>query len=501
MIHADDIDVSVIVTPPVPDPTNLIVSPGNRLIRISWTKDPSPNLTDQILSVSSNGGMSYYLSMSVGVGENWSVGGLINNVVYTFKIVSIDHIGRQSIPGATIEGSPRDSSPPPSSPICGNFVVESGEECDDGNGANGDGCDDNCQNEPFCGDWNLDPGEECDDGNNIDDDGCDRQCDLEPICGDGIQHGHEECDDGNVLDGDGCNAICEIEHLISITVCGNGFLEATEECDDGNVFDADGCSSVCLFEQLATNIIQPIPDTVNVPQMDLDFDLIDPFGTFDYVKLYFSKNGDPYIQLPGTYTNDPISMTNLEEGVYNVYSIGVDSGGNEELAPATFDASFMIDMIPTINLVAHPEKRMPPENNWSVEASLKIYPVGEVTPDYNLPINTDDAGMALVDNIIAPGTYHVAFKGRSHLTKIIRDVTFDLNRDVNLDFTFENSFDLIAGDVHPSKDDEVNSMDISATLLVLNMADDDADFNMDGEVNAVDLSIEIVNLNKVGDTP
>jgi cysteine-rich repeat protein len=34
---------------------------------------------------------------------------------------------------------------------------------------------------------------------------------VEAVCGDGIQHSGEECDDGNGEDGDGCSATCEIE--------------------------------------------------------------------------------------------------------------------------------------------------------------------------------------------------------------------------------------------------------------------------------------------------
>ena len=56
---------------------------------------------------------------------------------------------------------------------------------------------------PRCGDGNLDPGEECDDGNNLDGDGCSSQCTIEPYCGDGNLDEGEECDDGNLIDGDG----------------------------------------------------------------------------------------------------------------------------------------------------------------------------------------------------------------------------------------------------------------------------------------------------------
>jgi cysteine-rich repeat protein len=68
-----------------------------------------------------------------------------------------------------------------------------------------------CEAEPYCGDGILDPGEECDDGNNIDGDGCDANCTIEPYCGDGILDPGEECDDGNNIDGDGCDANCTVE--------------------------------------------------------------------------------------------------------------------------------------------------------------------------------------------------------------------------------------------------------------------------------------------------
>lgn len=62
------------------------------------------------------------------------------------------------------------------SAICGNGVVETGEQCDDGNPSAGDGCD-ACAFEN-CGDGVVDPGEPCDDGNQDDTDDCTRACQL-----------------------------------------------------------------------------------------------------------------------------------------------------------------------------------------------------------------------------------------------------------------------------------------------------------------------------------
>jgi cysteine-rich repeat protein len=120
-------------------------------------------------------------------------------------------------------------------PVCGNGVVESGEECDDGNTANGDGCSSTCQTEvvePVCGNGVVESGEECDDGNTSDGDGCSASCQIEvvePVCGNGVVESGEECDDGNTAGGDGCSASCQIEDLPS-TCTGNIVIQS---CDSG----------------------------------------------------------------------------------------------------------------------------------------------------------------------------------------------------------------------------------------------------------------------------
>ena len=51
--------------------------------------------------------------------------------------------------------------------LCGNSLLERGEECDDGNVDEGDACTPACRL-PSCGDGFLAPGEACDDGNALD---------------------------------------------------------------------------------------------------------------------------------------------------------------------------------------------------------------------------------------------------------------------------------------------------------------------------------------------
>ena len=126
--------------------------------------------------------------------------------------------------------------------VCGNDVVEPGEDCDHG-GTPTSECDADCHFVPVCGNHRIDPGEGCDDGNTDPGDGCSPTCLSESVCGDGRVTGTEGCDDGNTVGGDGCRRDCTREN-----VCGDGIVEYLEECDDGNLEELDGCSPECTIE-------------------------------------------------------------------------------------------------------------------------------------------------------------------------------------------------------------------------------------------------------------
>ena len=110
----------------------------------------------------------------------------------------------------------------PRNAFCGNGTVDAacGELCDDGS-ANDDAAPNACRNDCHparCGDGVVDNGEECDDGNVRNCDGCSAVCTVEAGlgCGDGVPYPTcgESCDDGNSVAGDGCDAHCVAERAL-----------------------------------------------------------------------------------------------------------------------------------------------------------------------------------------------------------------------------------------------------------------------------------------------
>lgn len=171
------------------------------------------------------------------------------------------------------------------------LTTATGEECDDGNNANGDGCSEyweietgySCTNienahstcTPIWGDGLLFGSESWDDDDNDNTVGWNSTCNGQldgyswtggdtsspttctSICGDLFITPDEECNDQNLDDGDGCNSTCKIETGWTcaddmtaslstwIPICGDGLKFGSEVWDDGNSLDSIGCLSDC----------------------------------------------------------------------------------------------------------------------------------------------------------------------------------------------------------------------------------------------------------------
>lgn len=125
---------------------------------------------------------------------------------------------------------------------CGNGVIETGEQCDDGNNRPTDSCH-KCA-VTACGDGIVQPlrGEECDEGSmngqpldkSTPTYGCDKTACIVAFCGD--QHVSaelgEQCDDGNDNNRDGCTNACKSLLLVN---CGYTTKDGAWRCDQDMV--------------------------------------------------------------------------------------------------------------------------------------------------------------------------------------------------------------------------------------------------------------------------
>ena len=218
--------------------------------------------------------------------------------------------------------------------ICGNGVVTGGEECDDGNTASGDGCSSACGRE-ICGNGRIDFNEACDNGAGNSDtqpNACRTNCQI-AHCSDNVIDTGEECDDGNIIVGDGCSATCQAEFG-----CGNGVVESGlgEECDDNNMVSGDCCSSSCQWEL----IIDPgVTESVSNTTATIGWEILcAPPGRTVTSQLEWGQTitvdeglADGFTGLSGSYT-----ILNLTRSTTYYYLISAQAGGATDIYPNSF---------------------------------------------------------------------------------------------------------------------------------------------------------------------
>lgn len=110
-----------------------------------------------------------------------------------------------------------------------------------------------------CGNGYNETGEQCDDGNLTDGDGCSSTCTIETsagVCGDGTVDTGEQCDDGNVVNGDGCSATCLDEVVVAcgawldIDASDTHYGIATYLCNNGGIVKGDSYGNLRIDDNL-----------------------------------------------------------------------------------------------------------------------------------------------------------------------------------------------------------------------------------------------------------
>ncbi|KAL6069177.1 Myxococcus cysteine-rich repeat-containing protein [Balamuthia mandrillaris] len=153
---------------------------------------------------------------------------------------------------------------------CGNGILESGEECDNGaanSNSQANACREDCTN-ARCGDGVVDSGEQCDLGteNNSDtpEGTCRTTCKL-PYCGDGVVNGDEQCDTGVALSDSKANA-CRTS--CTNPTCGDGIKDDSEQCDNGvlNAWSPNMCRpGTCVLPTCGDGVKDSFEECDNGP--------------------------------------------------------------------------------------------------------------------------------------------------------------------------------------------------------------------------------------------
>jgi len=159
-------------------------------------------------------------------------------------------------------------------------------------------------------------------------------------------------------------------------------------------------------------------------------------------------------------------------------------------------------LICKLNLIVHPEKRIPKTGNWGTLLTAFVYTGTQKIA--SAQARSNDQGLATFDfcaqNLtFAAGNYNIAIKGLSHLCRNFPGVyAFESDTQV-VDLSLSNVL-LLAGETSNVFDDKINSLDASTQIRYFYRTDDEKnDLNRDTKVNSLDFSNTVYNFYDLGD--
>ncbi len=267
-----------------------------------------------------------------------------------------------------------------------------------------------------CGDGIVDAGEECDDGNLANGDGCSATCEVEtePVCGNGVVEGSEECDDGNLVNGDGCSSTCELEAVCHDVKINKTYITSgtpiTLSCEDGQPHPVD---YVSLFYRYR------VSDDCSTWNQDNWTDWIDPAGNVVKKTVY----------LP-------------QDSCHQLEYYCVDALGNSE--PVKNETDIVDNQPPVITktVVGPQVGDCPPEEEGDeciIDGVTKIHveaedpqphPVGGVKCSWYYEVVDDDHASGGDVNVTPPFDINFPEESRHVLTIACRDALGNTVRDV-----------------------------------------------------------------------
>jgi cysteine-rich repeat protein len=129
--------------------------------------------------------------------------------------------------------------------------------------------------DPLCGNAIVEGGEQCDNGpDNVESGECLPDCSFN-VCGDTFVGPAEGCDDGNVADGDGCSALCLIEDLDpGVIMCGNKIYACGDNVDndDDGLVDLEDPECISPCDDDESSFLTDLPGQNNDCKQDCYFD-------------------------------------------------------------------------------------------------------------------------------------------------------------------------------------------------------------------------------------
>lgn len=367
-------------------------------------------------------------------------------------------------------------------------LVPNTDQTDSDGDGQGDACDGDID-----GDTILDPVDNCPtipntDQADLDSDGIGDVCD-DDIDGDTILNPVDNCPvdpntDQSDIDLDGIGDVCD--PIFDLDSDGDGITDNNDNCPltpnfDQLDTDLDGLGDVCDDDMDNDGILNPVdncPLIVNPTQLDTDSD-----GLGDVCDDDMDNDTIPNL------VDNCVLVPNFDQADFDGDGIG---------DACDLDAGFVSYIVE-----AKPEKRLPlgpSDPNLAMNANLQFFNQSTGVVQLEAPLTFDSNGDAFGGTAgLSIADYNIILKGEAHLSRSINDVLVTGGpAPLDLDYTFGDTFELVAGDVF--NDDIINSFDLSTMLVTYASSGASlSDLNKDGHVNALDLALLIINYFQQGD--